>query len=273
MEPAGATTDRAPTGTGVAVRARGATLTQGRRPVLRDVDLDLPAAAVTVLVGPNGSGKSTLLSAIAGLIEPVGGSIEVLGTDPVGARRGVAYVLQATQPGEIVPLTVREVVTMGRYGRRGAVRPLRRDDRAAVERAMRRLDVVEMASRHLTELSAGQRQRVFIAQALAQEADVLLLDEPDTGLDVSSQQRVAVVVGEERAAGRTVIVATHELADAREADHVVLLAGRVVAAGSPETVLTTELLGEAYGGHVHVMDDGTVVIDDPHHHHRHHGTH
>ncbi|MBW3658596.1 MAG: metal ABC transporter ATP-binding protein, partial [Actinobacteria bacterium] len=232
---------------------------------LRAADLTLPRGRTTALIGPNGSGKSTLLNAIAGLAE-VQGVMNVLGRRPRVARRSIAYVLQTTGINERVPLTVREVVTMGRYAELGAVRRLRAEDREIVDDSLERLDITDLAGRHITELSGGQRQRVFVAQGLAQRADLLLLDEPGTGLDFVSEERIADVVQQEVDRGRTVIVSTHDFADAQAADVVVLLAGEVVAVGPPEDILTQELISTAFGGHAHVLDDGTVLIDDPHHH-------
>jgi ABC-type Mn2+/Zn2+ transport system ATPase subunit len=232
---------------------------------LRAQELTLPRGRVTALIGPNGSGKSTLLNAIAGLAE-VRGAMNVLGRRPRAARRAIAYVLQSTGVNERVPLTVREVVTMGRYAQLGPLRRLRSQDREIVDEALERLDIVDLAARHLTELSGGQRQRVFVAQGLAQQASLLLLDEPATGLDIVSEERIGQVIRDEAAAGNTVIVSTHDFADAQAADTVVLLAGRVVAAGPPAEVLTQDVVSEAFGGHAHVLEDGTVLIDDPHHH-------
>ena len=129
---------------------------------------------------------------------------------------------------------------------------------------MDRLDILDLASRHLDELSGGQRQRVFVAQGLAQATDLLLLDEPVTGLDLPSKDRIKAVIGEERARGATVILTTHELADAAAADWVLLLAGRVVAVGPPDAVLVPSSLTEAYGVSF-VTDEGRMVIDDPAH--------
>ncbi|MEO7427995.1 MAG: metal ABC transporter ATP-binding protein [Acidimicrobiales bacterium] len=223
----------------------------------------VPAGAVTALIGPNGAGKSTLLHAIAGLLVPRSGQLDV----PAGARRGgVAYVLQATEVNEHLPLTVREAVTMGRYATAGALRRLRAHDRAAVAAALEALAITDLANRPLHELSGGQRQRAFVAQGLAQGAEVLLLDEPITGLDLVSRQHILDAIAVERAAGRTVMVSTHDLGDAAAADHLLLLAGRVVASGPPAEVLTDEHLSSAYGGHLLLFGDRTLILDDhPHH--------
>jgi ABC-type Mn2+/Zn2+ transport system ATPase subunit len=135
-----------------------------------------------------------------------------------------------------------------------------------VRAAMERMEVTELARRRLEELSGGQRQRVFVAQGLAQEADVLLLDEPVTGLDLVSQSLITAAVAAERARGCTVVVTTHSLGEASEADQMLLLAGRVVASGPPSEVITGANLRAAYGARVLTVDEGIVLLDDPHHH-------
>jgi manganese transport system ATP-binding protein len=252
-----------PTTLRTAVAATDLQLAYGARTVLSASTFEVPAGAVTALIGPNGAGKSTLLHAVAGLLAPRAGRIDV----PAAARRGgVAYVLQATQVNEHLPLTVREAVTMGRYATIGALRRLRAADRAAIDAALEALSITDLANRPLHELSGGQRQRAFVAQGLAQGADVLLLDEPITGLDIVSRQHILDAIRAERAAGRTVMVSTHDLGDAAAADHLLLLAGRVVASGPPADVLTDEHLADAYGGHLLRVGDRTMIIDDhPHH--------
>lgn len=263
-----------------AVSANGLVLHRDGRVALRVDALELAAGAVTALVGPNGSGKSTLLHAVAGLLDPVAGSVAVHGRPPKEARRDVAYVLQSVAVTEFLPITVREVVAMGRYAERGPFRPLRAEDRARIAAAVERLELAPLVNRHVGELSGGERQRAFVAQALAQDARVLLLDEPVTGLDLASADRIREVIDDERSAGRTVVVATHDLAEAQRADHLVLLAGRVVAAGPPSSVLTRQALVEAYGGRLLRFDGDTVVLDDGAHHdhgdesgHDHHASH
>lgn len=248
--------------TAAAVEGQQITVAYGRRTALDHCDLRLPARAVTALVGPNGSGKSSLLSAIAGLVPVASGRLTVLGHDPGsnGLSARVAYVLQSTAANEALPVTVREIVTMARFAGRGLFRRLSTDDRRAVDRALERLEVGHMADRHLRELSGGERHRVLVAQGLAQQADLLLLDEPVTGLDLTSRERILSVVDEVRDAGGAVVIATHDLGDAERADHVVLLAGCVIAAGPPDQVITSEHLRRAYAGR-HIGDD---ALDAPH---------
>jgi ABC-type Mn2+/Zn2+ transport system ATPase subunit len=245
------------------VSATDIVLAYGATRVLSGATFTIPTAAVTALIGPNGAGKSTLLNAMAGLLQPLAGRLDL----PAAQRRGgVAYVLQATEVNPHLPLTVRETVTMGRYALVGPLRRLRAEDREAVAWAMDALDIADLAARPLHELSGGQRQRAFVAQGLAQEADVLLLDEPIHGLDVLSRQHILEAIAAQRAAGRTVVVSTHDLGDAAAADHLLLLAGRVVASGPPAEVLTDVHLADAYGGHLLRFGDSTLIIDDhPHH--------
>jgi manganese transport system ATP-binding protein len=244
-----------------AVVASGLTVARGRTPALRDVDLTIEAGTITALVGPNGSGKSTFLHAVSGLVAPERGELAVLGLSPRDARPRVAYVLQRTRLSAVLPISVREVVAMGSWMREES----RAERRAAVDDALARLGLGDLADRQLVELSGGQRQRALVAQGLVQRADLLLLDEPLAGLDLPAAGAIAAVLVEERRRGATVVLATHDLAEAEQADAVVLLSGRVVAAGPPEDVITPEHLAAAYG--VRSLASGAVVLDDPGHHH------
>jgi manganese transport system ATP-binding protein len=243
-----------------AVRARGLVVRYGPTTALAASDFDIPAGGVTAVIGPNGSGKSTVLNVIAGLVEPSAGSIEV------NASPGrLSYVMQATKVNEMLPVTVREVVAMGRYATLGAYRRVGAEDRSAVDSAMARLEIADLASRHLHDLSGGQRQRVFVAQGLAQDHDVLLLDEPLTGIDLTTAQAIDEVIHGETEEGCSVIMTTHDLSEAGTADHVLLLSGRVTAFGSPSDVLTEASLVEAYGPSLLHVEKGRVFLDDPAH--------
>lgn len=246
------------------VAASGLVLAYGDRVALTASDFHFPSAAVTALIGPNGSGKSSVLAAVAGLLEPTAGHITVLGSSPTKVRSRIAFVPQSTKVNDVLPVTVREVVAMGRYASLGLVRRFGPKDREAVDEALLRLDLEPLAARHLRELSGGQRQRVFVAQGLVQERDLLLLDEPTTGLDLVSTEVIHDVIASERATGRAVVVTTHDFAEARASDHVVLLANRVVAQGNPDEVFTPENLSAAYGLEVSVADDH-LELDDPAH--------
>ena len=232
----------------------------------------VPEAAITAVIGPNGSGKSTLLHAATGLLPLESGSIEVLGKPPVEARAEVAYVVQHMNVNPGIPMTVREVVSMGRYPSTGLLKRLSTADKAQVNDAMALLRIDDLADRQVARLSGGQRQRVFVAQALAQDHRVLFMDEPLTGLDIQSAQTIDDIMHEEPARGCSVVFTTHDLEEARAADHVILVSGYVVADGAPEDVLTPENLATAYGlGLLHPENTaGLGIIDDahdPHHSH------
>jgi ABC-type Mn2+/Zn2+ transport system ATPase subunit len=233
---------------------------------LHDVTLRIPRGVSVAVIGPNGSGKSTLLGVLSGLVPITSGSARVLGA-PVPPRHGrVAHVLQDTSVRPEVAMTVAETIRLGTYAELGL---LRRQSAATKERmhtAVERLDIADLLQRQLLELSGGQRQRVLIAQGLVQDADLLLLDEPVAGLDVTSQRIILDVIAAERDRGRTVITTTHDIGSASRADLVVLVATDVIAFGPPADVLTPEHLARAFGGHLHVLADGTLVLDDPAHH-------
>ena len=228
---------------------------------LRDLSLHVPAGSTLAVIGPNGSGKSTLLRAIIGLAAPSSGRI-----DRHGGTCGM--VLQATEVDRGVPITVRDTVLLARYPRLGLLRRPGRADRTAVHDALERLGVADLADRQLHHLSGGQRQRVLVAQGIAQEVDLLLLDEPVNGLDVVSREVILDVVAEERSTGRSVVMTTHAFEDARRCDQVLLLAQRPIAIGTPEAVLAEAPLREAYGARLLRVGD-ELLVDDPHHHHAH----
>lgn len=248
-----------------AVRARGVAAAYGDRVALAASDLEVPAGRLAAVIGPNGSGKTTLLHLVAGILPALEGELEVLGEAPRGGSRRVAYVLQSTQVSAFLPITVLEAVRMGRYAHRGLTGRFTDEDHEAVRSALERLGAAHLARRHLGTLSGGQRQRVFVAQGLAQQAPLVLLDEPTTGLDVVSREHIADAIAAERERGTTLIVTTHDLAEARAADWVVVVAGRVVAAGPPEDVCTPDVLELAYGARFVVADGRSILVDDAHH--------
>ncbi|MFJ3929270.1 zinc ABC transporter ATP-binding protein AztA [Streptomyces sp. NPDC090029] len=211
------------------------------RPVLRQLSASITALAMTALVGPNGSGKSTLLGVLAGVIQPTSGRLRY------AKGRPPAFVPQRGAVGEALPLTARQTVEIGRWGERGPWRRLTRHDRAVVDSSMDRLGVAHLATRQLGALSGGQRQRVLIAQGLAQRSDLLLLDEPTTGLDPEARERITDLLRDLVADGTTVVQATHDLAAARSADVCLLLSGGLlVGQGPPGQVLTPAVLSELW---------------------------
>ncbi|MFC4852182.1 zinc ABC transporter ATP-binding protein AztA [Actinophytocola glycyrrhizae] len=212
----------------------------GRQVALRGLTTDLPGARVTALLGPNGSGKSSLLGVIAGVVPRAAGTVERRGT------RRPAYVVQRSAV-DTLPVTVRDTVAMGRWAHRGPWRRLTRRDRAVVDNCLDRLDIGDLAGRPLGALSGGQRQRALVAQGLAQESGLLLLDEPAAGVDLAAGELIATAVAEEAARGVTVVLATHDLATAERAGHCLLLAdGRLLAQGPPGEVLTPAALARTW---------------------------
>ena len=261
-----------------AVVARDLVLHRGSRVAIDRSTFTIPAGRITAIIGPNGSGKSTLLHAIAGLLAPSDGQLDVLGhsrSDSPMRASGVSYVLQHTDIAAGTPLTVREAVGMARYPQLGLLRRPSREDRAKVDEAMSLLKIADLAERHLTELSGGQRQRVYVAQGVAQDHDILLLDEPLTGLDLLSAKTIDAIIHEEPEHGCAVVLTTHDLEEAAAADHVLLTCGRVLASGTPSTVLTSANLATAYGlGALHEIDERAPLLPTEHHEgHDHSGEH
>ena len=231
-----------------ALEVRRLTVSYSGRPVLWDVDAAFPQEALAAVVGPNGAGKSTLLRAALGLVPADAGQALILGRAARGALDDVAYVPQREAVDWDFPITVREVVEMGRYRSVGWVRRLSRADRAAVEAALERVGMSAYARRQIGELSGGQRQRVFLARALAQDAPVLVMDEPFAGIDARTEAALLELLGEQRDAGRSVIVVHHDLGTVRRAfDWALVLNVRAIASGPVDEVIVPEVLGRAYG--------------------------
>lgn len=247
----------------------------GSRAAISDVSLSLTPGSLTAIFGPNGGGKSTLLKCIAGLMEPWRGNLLVLGS-PVGVHaKRVAYVPQAEQVDWSFPISVAEVVMMGRTPTLGPLGRVRAADHRAVADALERVDLTSVAERQIGELSGGQRRRVFIARAIAADPDLYLLDEPVTGVDPTTQEKIMNILDAEAARGRTIVATTHDLACAAQRFHdVVALAGHVVAHGPAHLVLDRSVLEKTYGGHlVPLAGGGVVLLDDPHHDHGRHEGH
>ncbi|MBN1264181.1 MAG: metal ABC transporter ATP-binding protein [Anaerolineales bacterium] len=231
---------------------------------LRDLSFSLQAFQMTAVVGPNGAGKTTLFKLISGTLRPSSGSIDVYGEGP-GKHICIAYVPQRSQVDLEFPVTVREVVMMGRIRKIGFFRWPTAHDWELVLAALIRVGMEEYADRQIGALSGGQQQRVFLAQAISQEAEVVLLDEPLTGLDLPSQEAIFGIMQTMRDGGTAVLVATHDLNLAAEHfDQVLLLNRRLIAFGAPKIVFSRDNLIKAYGAQVHVLSgaDETVVLAD-----------
>jgi manganese/iron transport system ATP-binding protein len=237
------------------------------RLALESVDLDIPSGSLVAIFGPNGGGKSTLLKVIAGVIEPWAGTVEVLGAAPGALAQRIAYVPQAELVDWSFPVSVWDVAMMGRYPMLGPWRRPGARDREAVRAALERVGMTGWAQAQIGALSGGQRRRAFLARAIAAAPELYLLDEPVTGVDLTTQEELMALLGEEAERGRTVIATTHDLAAAAEHfSTVVALNHRVIATGPSELVLDADVLGRTYGGHLLVLGNRAVVLDDAHHH-------
>ena len=224
---------------GASVSVSGASVQRGRVVALRDVTFELPAGSLTAVIGPNGAGKSSLFGLLSGRIAPTAGSVHLRGS--------VAEVLQATNVDEQLALTVNDVVRLGRYPSLGLVRRFSNKDRAVINDSLNTVDLAELGGRPFTELSGGQQQRALLAQGLAQEAPILLLDEPTTGLDVTSQLLVRDVMRAQAKAGTTVLFATHDLTEAAQADFVVVLACECICCAPPIDALADASVTALFG--------------------------
>ncbi len=233
----------------------------GGRAALEHVTLDVPHGSQIAVVGPNGAGKSTLFKALVGLLPVRGGSIDLRDRDPLAQAEPIAYVPQREEIDWSFPVTVRDVVMMGRYGRLGWLRRPQAADRVVVERCLEELAISDLGARPVGDLSGGQQQRVFLARALAQEPHVLLLDEPFTGVDVSAREALLDLLDRLRGRGITILVSTHDMTAASERfELVALLNRRLIAYGSPAAVFTQEHIGAAFGGQALFLE-GMVLID------------
>lgn len=242
-----------------AIEARELSVAFGSAKALDEISFSVPAGETVAVLGPNGAGKSTLFAAAVGLAAPRSGSIHL-------ASERVAFVPQRLDVEPAFPVTVADVVGMGRYGDLGPFRRFGARDRALVSGAIEALGMEGLERRRFGTLSGGERQRALLAQAAAQEADVLLLDEPFTGVDAPTRARVRALIDRWRDDGRTVLIATHDLASAaRDYDLVICLNRRLVAFGPAAETCTEDVLAETFAGHV--VRVGDLVVDVSHHHH------
>lgn len=230
------------------------TVSYNRRPVLWDIDFTLPEGQLIAIVGPNGAGKSTLIKAIMGLIPLSSGYVKVFGQDLDQVRSRVGYVPQRNSVDWDFPTSVLDVVLMGRYGRVGLFRRPRASDVDVANEALRKVGIADLAQRQISQLSGGQQQRVFIARALAQDADIYLMDEPFVGVDAATESAIIELLREMRRRGKTVVVVHHDLGTVQDYfDWVLLLNLRTVAFGPLAEVFTDSLLQQTYGGRLNLL--------------------
>jgi len=236
---------------GPAIEVENLTVSYGPTPALLDVSLSIEPGQLVGVIGPNGSGKSTLIKTILGFLKPDVGEVRIFGEAADRAKGMVAYVPQRGAVDWNFPITVREVAAMGRYSNVPWWRNLSRDDYRIADEALEMVRMGDLAYRQIGQLSGGQQQRVFMARAMAQGADVLLLDEPFAGVDAATERAILEVLHRTRESGRTLVVVHHDLATAAEYfDQIVLLKQRLYAYGPPEVVLEPTLLAEVYEGTV-----------------------
>ena len=252
---------------GSGLRADNLTVTyRNGHTALRRATFALPTGTITALVGVNGSGKSTLFKAIMGFVPVAAGAVQILGKPVREALKSntVAYVPQAEEVDWNFPVLVEDVVMMGRYGHMNMLRIPSANDRQTVEQALRRVGMLDYRGRQIGELSGGQRKRVFLARAIAQEGQVILLDEPFTGVDVQTEDAIIDLLREMRDEGRVILVSTHNLGSVPEfCDRVVLVKGTVLAYGPTASVFTRENLELAFGGVLrHFVLGGAGLHDD-----------
>ncbi|RAI04562.1 manganese/iron ABC transporter ATP-binding protein [Acuticoccus sediminis] len=252
------------------ILARDVTVTyRNGHTALIDASFEVPRGSIAALVGVNGAGKSTLFKAIMGFVPAARGEIRLLGLTvrQALAQNLVAYVPQSEEVDWTFPVLVEDVVMMGRYGKMGFLRRPRRADHDAVATALERVNMSDFRQRQIGELSGGQRKRVFLARALAQDGQVILLDEPFTGVDVKTEDQIVALLRELRAEGRVMLVSTHNLGSVPEfCDRTIFVKGTVLASGPTETTFTRENLERAFGGvlrHFTLSGHALHEDDDP----------
>jgi manganese/iron transport system ATP-binding protein len=249
-----------------AVRLEHVSVTLSGRLALRDITCSIPAGSFVGLIGPNGSGKSTMLRAVLGIVPLAEGVVEIAGGPPQQARDLFAYLPQRSQLEMDLPLRAWDIVMMGRIRRSGLLRPSSKRDREVVDQALERVGLTGRRNSAIGEMSFGQQQRVFFARALAQEGQIVLLDEPMNGVDSTTQEVFLDVLGALQAEGRTILMATHDLGQAAQVcDKLCILDQRLIAFGAPNETLTEDVLREAYGVHLH-LPAADHVLEDAHHH-------
>jgi manganese/zinc/iron transport system ATP- binding protein len=245
---------------GLAIHVTDLTVAYRYRPVLWDVDFEVPPGVLLAIVGPNGAGKTTLMRSILGLIKPAAGEVRIFGRPYAEQRRLVGYVPQRGSVDWDFPATVLDVVTMGTYGSLGWLRRPRRPERERALEALGKVGMTDFRDRQISQLSGGQQQRVFLARALVQDASIYLMDEPFQGVDATTERTIIALLRELRAAGRTVVVVHHDLQTVPEYfDWVTLLNVRRIASGPVAEVFDENNLRLAYGGRVAFLSRNGVA--------------
>lgn len=237
------------------------TISYSSKPALWGVDFSLPEGSITGVIGPNGSGKSTLLKAVMGLVPLTSGYVKIFGKPLDEIRSRVSYVPQRESVDWDFPVSVLDVVLMGRYVKVGMLRNIRKEDRHIAMECLEKVGMSDFTKRQISQLSGGQQQRVFIARALAQEADFYLMDEPFAGVDAATEEAIITLLREMASANKSVVVVHHDLDSVPEYfDSLVMLNMRLVAAGSIKDVFTPELLRKTYGTKLAVLNEAGDLV-------------
>jgi len=235
------------------------TVSYEQHPVLWNVDLSLPAGKLIGILGPNGAGKSTLIKSIMGLITPTSGYVKIFDKALPEVRSRISYVPQRESVDWNFPASVLDVVVMGTYGKLGLFRRPGKKEIQVAQDALEQVGMTAFASRQIAELSGGQQQRVFIARALAQQADLYLMDEPFAAVDAATEQAIIAVLRRVVATGRSVIAVHHDLSTVPAYfDQVLLLNGRAVASGNVKSAFTPDAIARAYGGRLNVLEQAVA---------------
>lgn len=237
-----------------AVKVEKLTVNYDKTPVLWEVDFEIPEKQLVGIIGPNGAGKSTLLKSLLGILKPLSGAVSLFEKPYKEVRKRVAYVPQRTSVDWNFPIDVLDVVLMGRYGKLGPLKWVKKEDRRAAEGALERVGMLPFAHRQISELSGGQQQRVFLARALLQEADLYLMDEPFAGIDMATEKALIELLISLRAEGKTMLIVHHDLTSVKSYfDWVILLNSCLIAYGPVEKVFNEENLKKAYGSSAYLL--------------------
>lgn len=239
----------------LAIKVEDLTVAYHDKPVLWDLDVEVPKSVLMAIVGPNGAGKSTLLKSILGLIKPTAGYVEIMGQQGRRNLNRIAYVPQRTAVDWDFPTTVLDVVLMGAYRKLGWIRRPGKTEKNEALSALEKVGMITFADRQISQLSGGQQQRVFLARALLQNSDIYLMDEPFQGVDATTERAIIEILKELRAKGKTVLVVHHDLQTVPEYfDWVSMLNVRSIANGPVEDVFTPENLKTSFGGHISFLE-------------------
>ncbi|HSX04775.1 MAG TPA: metal ABC transporter ATP-binding protein [Rhabdochlamydiaceae bacterium] len=219
-----------------------------KTPILWEVGFEIPAGQLVGIIGPNGAGKSTLLKALLGMVAPIAGKVEFFGKPLKKVKKQIAYVPQRTSVDWDFPITVREVVLMGRYHKLGLFKWASKEDKKAAVKALEMVGMEPFASRQISELSGGQQQRVFIARALAQDADIYFMDEPFAGVDMATEKAMILLLNELKKQGKTLFIVHHDLNSVEQYfDYIVLLNTCLIAYGPTQQEFNVENIRRTYG--------------------------